>query len=183
MHHSLGALAAAGARQCRLHGGRSNRATAITRQRRKKGCSGMTMIRPKRGSLLVLAVISATLATATPASAQSTSCLPSQLKGVLSKISSKFGRVQVISTHRPGARIAGSGRQSYHATCRAVDFHPPAGKYGAVVAWLKSNHSGGIGTYSGSHNHIHIDSGPSVVFHKGGGGSRYAKRSGSRRRG
>jgi uncharacterized protein YcbK (DUF882 family) len=101
-----------------------------------------------------------------PASA-STACLPSSLKNTLATINAKFGRVTVVSAHRPGARIAGSGKRSYHADCRAVDFHPPRGKHSEVVAWLKANHNGGVGTYSGRHSHIHIDNGPRYRFHKG----------------
>lgn len=109
----------------------------------------------------------AMIATATlPAPHAEAGCMPSQLRSLLNQIRSKFGPVQVISTHRPGARIAGSGRRSYHASCRAVDFHPPRGKYRQVVAWLKRNHRGGVGTYSCTLHHIHIDTGPRVRWHK-----------------
>ena len=115
----------------------------------------------------------------------SSSCLPGVLKRRLSQIRAKFGSVRVISTYRRGARIAGSGRRSYHASCRAVDFHPPRGKYRAVVSWLKRNHFGGIGTYSCGMYHIHIDNGPRVRFHhcvnRRGRPTRYAKRSRSRK--
>ncbi len=93
-------------------------------------------------------------------------CMPGALAATLQQIRSKFGPVQVISTHRPGARIAGSGRKSYHASCRAVDFNPPRGKYTQVVNWLRTNHNGGVGTYSCGMHHIHIDTGPRVRFHK-----------------
>lgn len=101
-----------------------------------------------------------------PASAQSTGCLPSNVKSTLKQIEKKFGSIRVVSTHRPGARIAGSGHRSYHASCRAVDFDPPKGKYEQVVRFLKSNFSGGVGTYSCSMHHIHIDDGPQVRWHK-----------------
>ncbi len=108
------------------------------------------------------------------------SCLPGSLKSKLAQIKSKFGAVRVISTYRRGARIAGSGRRSYHASCRAVDFYPPRGKYRAVARWLKANHSGGVGTYSCGMSHIHIDNGPRIRFHKCAGKSirrhRHAKR-------
>lgn len=105
-------------------------------------------------------------------------CMPASLAHTLDQIRSKFGPVQVVSTHRPGARIAGSGRMSYHANCRAVDFNPPKGKYNEVVAWLRANHSGGLGTYSCGMHHIHIDNGPNVRFHKcqGSGGKVYASK-------
>lgn len=92
-------------------------------------------------------------------------CLPGILKTRLNQIRKKFGKVRIVSTHRPGARIAGSGKRSYHASCRAVDFHPPKGKYRAVVNWLKKVHKGGVGTYSCGMHHIHIDNGPKVRFH------------------
>ncbi|MEL6287273.1 MAG: D-Ala-D-Ala carboxypeptidase family metallohydrolase [Pseudomonadota bacterium] len=95
-----------------------------------------------------------------------TSCLPSSLKSTLAQIRKRFGAPRILSTHRPGATVRGTGRRSLHASCRAVDFHPPRGKYRAVVAWLKRNHPGGVGTYSGTHNHIHIDSGARVRWHK-----------------
>lgn len=104
----------------------------------------------------------------------STSCLPGSLKSTLAKIRDKFGPIDILSTHRPGARIAGSGKPSFHASCRAVDFKPRR-NHGAVIAWLKANHGGGVGTYSGRMNHIHIDNGPYVRFHHGG--SRYAAKS------
>lgn len=100
-----------------------------------------------------------------PTSTAQASCLPSSLKAKLNEIRAKFGPVRIVSTHRPGARIAGSGKRSYHASCRAVDFHPPKGKYSQVVAWLKANHSGGVGTYSCGMHHIHMDNGPRVRFH------------------
>lgn len=99
------------------------------------------------------------------AASSSTGCLPGSIKSKLSQIRQKFGSISVISTSRPGARIAGSGKRSYHASCRAADFHPPKGKYRQVVAWLKKNHSGGVGTYSCGMHHIHIDNGPRVRFH------------------
>jgi hypothetical protein len=118
----------------------------------------------------------------------STGCLPGVLRQRLAQIRAKFGRVSVISTHRPGARIAGSGRRSFHASCRAVDFHPPRGKYRAVVAWLKSRHGGGVGTYSCGMHHVHIDNGPQIRFHhcvtargRPIRGRSYASRSRSRR--
>jgi hypothetical protein len=94
----------------------------------------------------------------------SSSCLPGALKSRLTEIKRKFGPVQVLSTYRGGARMP-NGRSSYHASCRAVDFKPPAGKYSQVANWLKSTHGGGVGTYSCGMNHIHIDSGPRVRFH------------------
>ena len=119
----------------------------------------------------IIGLCAATFSTLSTAKA----CLPSDLESKLSQIRSNFGPIKVVSTHRPGATIAGSGKPSYHRWCRAVDFNPPPGKYGAVVAWLHANHSGGVGTYSSGH--IHIDNGPTVRFSHGwSGGSKTASR-------
>ncbi|MDX2289680.1 MAG: D-Ala-D-Ala carboxypeptidase family metallohydrolase [Hyphomicrobiaceae bacterium] len=99
------------------------------------------------------------------AQAASTGCLPASIKAKLNEIRSKFGPISIVSAHRSGARIAGSGRRSLHASCRAVDFHPPAGKYSQVVSYLRATHSGGVGTYSCGMNHVHIDNGGRVRFH------------------
>jgi hypothetical protein len=120
----------------------------------------------------------------TTAEAAGSGCLPGVLKQRLSEIRARFGPVSIISSHRPGARVAGSGRRSLHADCRAVDFKP-SGNYSAVVAYLKANHNGGVGTYSCGMNHIHIDAGPMVRFHKcvsASGRSRGGYRTASRRR-
>ncbi|MGD9801877.1 MAG: D-Ala-D-Ala carboxypeptidase family metallohydrolase [Hyphomicrobiaceae bacterium] len=94
----------------------------------------------------------------------SNSCLPGTLKARLSQINKKFGHVSIVSTYRRGARMP-NGRRSFHASCQAVDFNPPRGKYSQVASWLKANHGGGVGTYSCGMHHIHIDSGPRVRFH------------------
>jgi hypothetical protein len=112
-------------------------------------------------------------------------CLPAEIKAALARVRADCGRVQVVSTPRPGARIAGSGRRSYHASCRAVDFNAPKGcALGVLSGW-----QGGLGVYSGAMNHLHIDNGPRVRFAHGGGrraaktrtarrgGGRYAARS------
>ena len=96
-----------------------------------------------------------------PAAASSESCLPSSLKSRLSDIRKRYGAIKIVSTHRKGAKIKGSGRASYHASCRAVDFIPPKGRYSQVTRWLYANHEGGVGTYS-CMDHIHIDNGPNV---------------------
>lgn len=93
------------------------------------------------------------------ASGTSRSCLTSQARALLDRIESRFGRVQVVSTCRPGARIAGSGRPSRHASGNAVDFNAPRERKSEVIRWLASNHrSGGTMTYRGM-SHIHVDIG------------------------
>ena len=116
---------------------------------------------------LMLVVTAAAMQISNPPAAEAgRNCLPGSIKSILSQIESRYGRVRVISTFRRGARIAGSGRRSYHASCRAVDFHPPRGKYRAVLSYLKSNFRGGIGTYRCRMRHIHIDNGPHTRWSK-----------------
>jgi hypothetical protein len=88
----------------------------------------------------------------------SRSCLSGAARALLNRIEGQFGRVQIISTCRPGARIAGTGKISKHASGQAIDFRVP-GKKGQVVSWLRSNHNGGgTMTYSDM-DHIHVDVG------------------------
>ena len=88
----------------------------------------------------------------------STGCLTSEARALLGRIQARFGNVQVISTCRPGARIATSGKRSKHASGQAVDFRVP-GRKKEVVSWLMANHqSGGTMTYSDM-DHIHVDVG------------------------
>jgi hypothetical protein len=98
-------------------------------------------------------------------------CLTSAARALLGRIESQFGPMQIISTCRPGARIAGTGRISRHASGNAVDFNA-GGRKAAVVRWLIANHrSGGTMTYAGM-SHIHVDIGPHFVS-LNSGGSRY----------
>ena len=93
----------------------------------------------------------------------SESCLPGDLRQKLNQVRARFGSISVVSSYRPGARIAGSGRVSLHASCRAVDFRPNGASLNQVAAWLRQNHHGGLGIYP-CMNHIHIDNGPSVQW-------------------
>ena len=86
-------------------------------------------------------------------------CLTRETRNLLDRIESRFGRVQLISTCRPGARIANTGKVSKHASGQAVDFGAPSGKKQELVRWLVANHkSGGTMTYRDM-NHIHVDVG------------------------
>ena len=106
-------------------------------------------------------------------SGTSRACLTSAARGILARIEQKFGAMQIISTCRPGARIAGTGRISRHASGNAIDFNAGSRK-GAVVQWLIANHrSGGTMTYSGM-SHIHVDIGHHFVSLGSGGRSRVA---------
>jgi hypothetical protein len=86
-------------------------------------------------------------------------CLRPAAQALLERIEAKFERVQVVSTCRPGAIIAGSGRPSKHASGEAIDFNAPGGRKAEVVRWLIANHKrGGTMTYAGM-SHIHVDIG------------------------
>ncbi len=101
----------------------------------------------------------------------SRSCLTPAARALLGRIEAQFGAVQIISTCRPGARIAGSGRPSKHASGNAVDFNA-GGRKQAIVNWLRANHhSGGTMTYARM-SHIHVDIGPRFVSLGAGGGKR-----------
>ena len=102
------------------------------------------------------------------AAGTSRGCLTSAARALLGRIESQFGAVQIVSTCRPGARIAGTGRVSRHASGNAVDFNA-GGRKAAVVRWLIANHrSGGTMTYAGM-SHIHVDIGPRFVSLNSGG--------------
>lgn len=101
----------------------------------------------------------------------SRSCLTGSAQALLGRIEARFGSMRLVSTCRPGATIAGSGRVSKHASGNAIDFEA-GGRKGEVVAWLVANHhSGGTMTY-GDSSHIHVDIGPHFVSLAGG--QRYA---------
>jgi len=89
-------------------------------------------------------------------------CLRPAARALLERIETQFGPMQIISTCRPGARIAGSGRISKHASGEAIDFNAGRRK-GEVVRWLIANHkSGGTMTYADM-SHIHVDVGHHFV--------------------
>ncbi|MFZ5690803.1 MAG: peptidase M15 [Pseudomonadota bacterium] len=84
-------------------------------------------------------------------------CLTSETRALLSRFEARFGTVKVISTCRPGAVIAGSGRPSQHRYGKAVDFMPKPGQRAAMLAWLRANANGAVITYGSGH--IHFDTG------------------------
>jgi Bacterial SH3 domain len=95
------------------------------------------------------------------------SCLTAAARALLERIEEKFGPVKLISTCRPGATIAGSGRPSRHASGNAVDFSAGSRKR-EIVEWLVDNHhDGGTMTYADM-DHIHVDIGPHFVSIAGG---------------
>jgi hypothetical protein len=96
-------------------------------------------------------------------------CLKPAARTLLDRIEAQFGPMHLVSTCRPGARIAGSGRISKHASGEAIDFEAGRRK-GEVVRWLIANHrSGGTMTYADM-SHIHVDVGQHFVALNSGGG-------------
>jgi len=96
------------------------------------------------------------------ASGSSVTCLTWEARALLNRIRARFGNVEIVSTCRPGARIAGTRHPSRHASGQAIDFRVP-GKKGQVVSWLIANHhNGGVMTYRDM-DHIHVDIGPHFV--------------------
>ena len=106
---------------------------------------------------------------AAPAKNDGRGCLRPAARALLERIEAQFGPMQIVSTCRPGARIAGSGRISKHASGEAIDFNAGRRK-GEVVRWLIANHkSGGTMTYAGM-SHIHVDVGQHFVALNSGSG-------------
>jgi hypothetical protein len=102
-------------------------------------------------------------------------CLKPEIRALLERVEDVFGPVEVISTCRPGATIAGTGRPSRHASGNAVDFEA-GNRKGKIIDWLVANHPhGGTMTYADM-SHIHIDVGQHFVSLAGG--RKYASKSG-----
>jgi len=102
-------------------------------------------------------------------------CLTPAAKNLLAQIESHFGRVQLVSTCRRGATIAGSHHPSMHRYGMAFDFR--TSNKAAVVRWLAANNKGGTMTYAHS-DHIHADVGQYHFVSLAGQRSRaYASRS------
>ena len=127
-------------------------------KRTRSACIGIAML--AAGSVVISS------AQARPSSSEASgaarSCLTGEARNLLARIEQQFGAMQIISTCRPGAKIAGTGRTSRHASGNAVDFNA-GGRKGAVIQWLIANHhQGGTMTYP-SMDHIHVDIGPRFV--------------------
>jgi hypothetical protein len=94
-------------------------------------------------------------------------CLTPAARALLGRIEGNFGPVQVISTCRSGAVIAGTRHPSRHASGNAIDFKAGTRK-AAILEWLIANHrAGGVMTYAGM-DHIHVDIGPRFISIAGG---------------
>lgn len=83
--------------------------------------------------------------------------MPKSVSEKLIEVEKMFGKIEIISSCRPGATVKKTNRPSMHRYCRAIDFNPRKGSYNAVASYLKRTWKGGVGTYSGYFNHIHID--------------------------
>lgn len=126
-------------------------------------------------SLLTVASLVTVVAHAAVPSVAPRSCLTSATRALLTRIEQRFGPVHVVSTCRPGATIAGTGRPSRHASGNAVDF-TAGGRKVQIVKWLVENHrSGGTMTYPGL-DHIHVDIGRHFVSLASGSRSANATR-------
>lgn len=85
----------------------------------------------------------------------SRSCLTADTRAVLGRLEARVGKVSIVSTCRPGAKIAGTNRQSKHAIGRAVDFNTP--RKAAAIAFLRSQ-GVFVMTYCGM-SHVHFNTG------------------------
>ena len=65
--------------------------------------------------------------------ATSRSCLTRDTRALLDRMETEFGPLHIVSTCRPGARVAGTGRPSKHGSGEAIDFDAPQGKKSELV--------------------------------------------------
>jgi hypothetical protein len=101
-------------------------------------------------------ILAASVAAATQAQAHSSSCTPQHLVSALKQVEAECGSAKVVSGHRPGARIRGTGRVSQHSFCdgtRGAIDAVFSNRACALAALRKTNYT--ILTY-GSSSHIHI---------------------------
>ena len=106
-----------------------------------------------RTSIVILA---AAVAASTQAQAHSTSCTPAHLVSALKQVEAECGAAKIVSAHRPGARIAGTGHVSQHSFCNGTNGAIDAvfsNRACALSALRKTNYT--ILTY-GKSAHIHI---------------------------
>jgi hypothetical protein len=103
-----------------------------------------------------IVILAAAVAAATQAQAHSTSCTPAHLVSALKQVEAACGAAKIVSAHRPGARIAGTGRVSQHSFCNGTNGAIDAvfsNRACALSALRKTNYT--IITY-GKSAHIHI---------------------------
>lgn len=90
-------------------------------------------------------------------------CLPPSIQAALDRANASCG-IQVTSTLRRGAIIAGTNRPSHHATCRAADF--TSKNYPCVYRVLK-DWPGKLSLDSRRMGHVHIDDSRYARFNHG----------------
>ena len=95
-------------------------------------------------------------------------CLSPAALRLLDRIETQFGSIEIVSTCRPGAVIAGTSRPSLHGSGNAIDFNAGSRK-GAIIEWLIANHPGGGTMTYPDMDHIHVDIGRHFVSLAGGG--------------
>lgn len=103
-----------------------------------------------------LAILAAVVAASTQAQAHSSSCTPAHLTSALKQVEAECGSAKVISAHRPGARIRGTGHVSQHSFCdgqRGAIDAVFSNRACALSALRKTGYT--IITY-GRSSHIHI---------------------------
>lgn len=104
--------------------------------------------------------------------------VPGRISAFLADVQARCGSVRVISTFRPGARIAGTGRTSCHASGQAVDYTTGNPSCALAVAnsgpWRSLGHSNDYGRVA--HFHVSVCAQEAGVRFAHGGGRAYARR-------
>lgn len=85
--------------------------------------------------------------------------LPGSVRAALNDVRSSCGGFRVISTHRRGARVAGTNRRSLHSYGLAADFR--VSNYGCAYAVL-ARHNVGWSRDGRRCRHIHVSDGSSI---------------------
>lgn len=97
-------------------------------------------------------------------------CLTADTRAILTKLEARVGAVSIVSTCRPGATIAGSGRPSFHRFGKAVDFNTR--NRAAAISFLRTQ-GVFVMTYCGM-SHVHFNTGQVGTSFCGGGKSFYS---------
>ena len=87
----------------------------------------------------------------------STTKLPKPLRTFLVRVQEKCAGFKVVSACRPGARVAGSGRPSLHASCQAADYQV---RKPACALQLAKGWPGGHSVDYRAVNHFHASWSP-----------------------
>lgn len=98
------------------------------------------------------------------AASTSLGCLTQKTKSIVEQLKERFGSIVIVSTCRPGAKIAGTGRPSYHRWGMAVDFTPLEAKKKAVVNWLYDQKVLVMTYFNQPHIHFNIGQGQRKIL-------------------